>query len=114
MQMEWNWKKGVGAFVLVLLSGCLVAIVFLIWQLRDYEPFTDTSYQPYPTDTFEIAAIEGNADITLPSSARDIYAYTTGFQDIFIAVRFSMDGDELDEFMKTTLCQEPLRRMDPE
>lgn len=66
------------------------------------------SYQSIPTDMPEISAIEGNAEIKLPPSAHEIHAYTTGLQDIFIMVRFSMAASELPEFMKTTLCHQPL------
>ncbi len=56
----------------------------------------------------EISSIEGNAEIKFPSSAHEIHAYTTGLQDIFIMVCFSMDASELTDFMKTTLCDQPL------
>ena len=56
----------------------------------------------------EISAIEGNAEIKVSPSAHEIDAYTTGLQDIFIMVRFSMDANELPEFMETTLCEQPL------
>lgn len=111
---RWNRKKWLGAFVLIVISGCFVAAVWFVWQLRNYDPFSATIYQPFPTDSYELSAIEGNAGIILPPSARDIYAYTTGFQDVFIQMRFSMSASELDEFLKSTLCQEPLKQMVPD
>ena len=110
---KWSWKKGLSAVALILVLGCLATIIWIAWQLRDYEPFTARNYYPSRPDSSEVPFIEGNADITLPPSAHDIYAYTTGFQDIFIQVRFSMHANELDEFMQSTLCQEPLEQMEP-
>ncbi len=57
--------------------------------------------------------IEGNADITLPPSAHDIYVYTTGVQEMSIKVHFSMSADELNMFMASTLCQEPFMEIQP-
>jgi hypothetical protein len=111
---KWSWKKGLSAFALTLALGCLATVIWITWQLRDYEPFTASDYYPSRPDSYEVSFIEGNADITLPPSAHDIYAYTTGFQDIFIKVRFSMRANELDEFMQSTLCQESLTQMEPE
>jgi hypothetical protein len=108
-----SWKKGLSAFALILALGCCVAAIWIAWELRDYEPFTARDYYPSLPESDEVSHIESNADITLPQSAHDIYAYTTGFQDIFIKVRFSMSANELDDFMKGTLCQEPLRKTEP-
>lgn len=110
---KWNWKKWVSAFTLILVLGCLVTIIWIVWQLRNYEPFTARHYYPSRPDSYEISSIESNANMKLPSSAHDIYTYITGFQDIFIKVRFSMSADELGEFMKSTLCQESLEQMGP-
>ncbi len=66
------------------------------------------TYQPVPTNMPEILAVEGNAEIKFPPSAHEIYAYTTGIQDIDIRVRFSMNADELSEFLNNTICSLPL------
>jgi hypothetical protein len=110
---KWSWKNGLSAFVLILALGCLVATVWIAWQLRNYEPFTARDYYPSRPNSYQVSFIEGNADIALPPSAHDIYAYTTGFRDIFIQVRFSMSANELDQFIESTLCQESLREMEP-
>jgi hypothetical protein len=72
------------------------------------ESFESLSYQPVPTNIPELLAIEGNAEIKFPPSAHEIHAYTTGMRDIFIMVRFSLNASELSEFMKSTLCDQPL------
>jgi len=102
---KWNWYKALSAFALILALGCLVTIIWVAWELRNYEPFTARNYYPSRPDSYEVSIIESNADITLPLSAHDIYAYTSGFQDIFIKVRFSMNASELDEFMQSTLVR---------
>lgn len=112
-QKRWSWRKWLGAFVLIMMSGCLVAVVWVVWELKNWEPFTARSYYPSRPDSSEISFIEGNADITLPPSAHDIYVYSTGFREIDTRVRFSMSANELDEFMKSTLCQEPLGQIEP-
>lgn len=98
----------------------LLSITFLVLAMAacsggnndiPVETFADQSYQPFPTDMPEISAIEGNADIVFPPSAHEIYAYTTGFREIFIAVRFSMQSSELPVFMETTLCNQPLKNV---
>ena len=108
---RWTWKKWLSTFVFILASSCLIASIWIIWQFKNYEPFTARNYYPSLPDSYEVSAIEGNADIILPPSAHDIHVYTTGIQAIFIKVRFSMNASELDEFMESALCQEPLRRM---
>lgn len=112
-QRGWSWSKWLSVFALIMMSGCLVAAVWIVWDLNNWEPFTARSYYPSRPDSYEISFIEGNADITLPPSAHDIYVYSTGFREIDTKVRFSMSANELDEFMKSTLCQEPLRQIEP-
>ena len=95
----------------------VIASLLILWltSCSPMKPNTEISseleahsYQPIPTNMPEILAIEGNADIKFPPSAHEIYAYTTGFQDIFIMVRFSMQASELTEFLDSTLCTQPL------
>jgi hypothetical protein len=100
----------------VAVCACLVVGMWAIQSYTHHEPSDDEpatesmiDYQPVPTDMGKIAALEGNADIQLPTSAREIYAYTTGFQDIFIQVRFSMDATELAGFLENSLCRAPLQ-----
>jgi hypothetical protein len=115
----WICKKWLGVFTLFMLSGCLVMMlgclvsaVLIVRELKSWEPFTTRRYYPSRPDGNEVSFIEGNADITLPPSAYDIYVYSTGFREIDTKVRFSMSTNELDEFVKSTLCQEPLRQIE--
>jgi len=109
---KWNWTKGLGAFALILALGCFATMIWIAWQLRNYEPFTARNYYPSRPDSYEVSFIEGNADITLPPSAHNIYVYSTGLNEIDTKVRFSMNANELDGFMKRTLCKEPLKQME--
>lgn len=109
-----NCRKWLGVLVLIMASGCLVAAAWIAWELKNWDPFTTRGYHPSRPASHEVSFIEGNADITLPPSAYDIYVYSTGFREIDAKVRFSMSADELDEFMRSTLCQQPLRQVEPE
>jgi hypothetical protein len=93
-QKKVHCKEWLGRFVLAVIVSFLALMGWIGWYLRDYEPFTARSYYPARSDSHEVSFIEGNADITLPASAHDIYAYTTGFQEMSIKVRFSMNADD--------------------
>jgi hypothetical protein len=112
-QKRLNRKKWLGVLALVSIVSCLAVIAWIARQMMNYEPFTARNHYPTRPDSNKISSIEGNAEIVIPSSAHDIYVYTTGFQDILTKVRFSMDADELDEFMVRTLCEEPLGEIQP-
>jgi hypothetical protein len=111
--VKMNWRKIILVIALAILVVCLGGFVWLLWSLRNFDPFTSSTYQPVPTDTYEIAVLEGNADIKLPESAREIYTYTTGFREIFVMSRFEIDANELEEFIDSTLCTQPLERTSP-
>jgi len=85
--------------------SCIIAICFLAWRLKDFDPFS--------SDYLEPAVIEGNARIQLPPSARDIHAHTDGFREIFTQARFTMDAADLPGFLEDALCSEPPASIDP-
>ena len=95
--------KIAASFVVIAIIGCVFLIFWISSLLKDANPFTAYDYQPVPTNTYQIAAIEGNAEIKIPPSAREIYSYTTGFREISIMVRFTINADELSAFMENTL-----------
>ncbi len=108
-----NRRKLVTIVSISALLICSSLLIWIIWSLRDYDPFSAYSYQSVPTDIYEINALEGNAEIKLPDSAREIYTYTTGFRDIFVMTRFEMHAYELPEFLDSTLCVQPLKSTSP-
>lgn len=105
---------------LVVLIGVLVLtfIVFVLVQAQraffniDTElPMSELESEIYEEDlinTSVISSIEGNAEFKFPPSSRDIYAYTTGLRDIYIQVRFTIDKEDLEEFIDNTRCNAPL------
>jgi len=107
----------------ILLVVCLLIPGFLFWELRDVfravnnldtTPMAELEAEEYSPDLSNkamISGIEGNAEFKFPPSARDIYAYTTGFQDIFIQTRFTIDADELQELISSTRCDGPLQSL---
>jgi hypothetical protein len=104
-------------FVLIILL--LVSVVACRWAKGDsenppVESFEANIYLPDIENTYEISSIEGNAEIIFPSSSHEIYAYTTGFREIDIKVRFSIDADEIIVFLNTTLCKEPVIEFSPD
>lgn len=88
-------------------------VIWLIGEIRNFDPLSSYTYQANPTDTYEIGIIEGNADIKIPSSATEIYAFTTGFRDVDANVRFILEAVKLPEFLENTLCAEALREVSP-
>ena len=110
-QIKWSIFSKIAAGL-----GTVVLLSCLIWHsvlFKDYEPFTAKGYQPVLTNVPEIEAIKGNAEIKFPPSAREIYSYTTGFQDIFITVRFTINAEELPMFLESTRCNGPLQKVSP-
>ena len=63
---------------------------------------------PIKSNTSVISAIEGNAEFKFPPSSREIFAYTTGFRDIYIQTKFIIDKADLEEFVDSTRCEGPL------
>lgn len=105
-------------WILLILSAILIVLYLApFFELAASQPpegFESSSYQPYPTDQYILSAIEGNASIKLPPSATEIYEYTTGFRDISVWVRFNINPSELEGFLETTLCDQPLTIDDPQ
>jgi hypothetical protein len=109
-----TWRKVLVSLSAIIGFTCLLFVIWLIWEVKNFDPLSSETYQPNPTDTYEISIIEGNADIKIPSSATEIYAFTTGFRDIDANVRFVLDAAQLPEFLKGTLCTtEPLKEVSP-
>jgi hypothetical protein len=108
------WRKILVALGAIPGLICLFYVIQLAWALKNSDPLSSDTYQAVPTDTYELAAIEGNADIKIPARATEIHAYTTGFRDIDINVRFTIAVGELAGFMESSLCVEALQEVSPE
>ncbi len=101
---------GFGAAIIL---ACVICIIWISVALKNFDPFTTVSYQPVQTNIPEIKIIEGNAEIKVPPSAREIYSYQGGFQEIFIMVRLTIDAKDLPQFLAGTRCTEPLYNVSP-
>jgi hypothetical protein len=101
---------GVG-LLFILLMG-------LLWSARSVdEPlseFTASLYQPAPTPGSDLDAIEADAGITIPPSARDIYATISGFRELDTWVRLDLPARDLASFLRNTHCTTPLVPASPE
>ncbi|NOK62296.1 MAG: hypothetical protein GFH27_549331n35 [Chloroflexi bacterium AL-W] len=98
---RWLWWTfgvlGLGFFACVLLAG------FGARQLSQMD-FGEDSIFGGPTEDVTPAQIESIARITLPPSADDLHAQLQGFQDNLIHVRFTMNADELPQFLASSRC----------
>lgn len=64
------------------------------------------------TAPYQQQTIEKMGNFRFPVNAENISAYTQGFQDCEIYVRFEMASSELDSFIKSTHVIEPLELTD--
>ena len=105
-------------FFVVMFILSIPAIV-----IHFHERFTGTTqaseeepvmyYQPAPTSGAVLEAIELDAEITIPASAREIHAMIFGFRDIDTWVRLDLPSEELAEFLRNTQCDTPLTQVNP-
>jgi hypothetical protein len=87
------------------LLACCGLWIILNWALADYDMFNSDDVSPQ--------TIEANADIKLPPSAHDIHGYYSGFREFFILTRFAIAAEDLDRFLGSTGCTDPLAPTDP-
>jgi hypothetical protein len=111
-------KKIIGGVVVgfVLLLGVLLLGLFLSIKSTVDDPLFESAviYQPAPTPGSDLDAIEADAGITIPPSAREIHAVISGFRELDTWVRFDLPAGELASFMEATYCESPLVSTVPE
>jgi hypothetical protein len=109
---------GIGLLIvlrILLLSVANLSLLFL-GQPSD-EPlveFTAHIYQPAPTPGSDLELIEADARVTIPSSAREIYATVSGFRELDIWMRFDLPASDLDSFLRDAYCTTPLLPVQPQ
>ncbi len=115
--------KAISVKTTVILFICLSIFSFMLWKVRlQSSTFNSTSstplsefeaneYSPDLSNAELISAIENNAEFKFPASARDIYAYISGFQDIFIQTKFTIKAKELQELISSTRCNKSLQAL---
>ncbi len=112
-KVKITWQKILVSLGAIIGFACLLFVIWLIWEIKNFDPLSSETFQPVPTDIYELSVIEGNASIKIPNDATEIYSITTGFRDIDINVRFTIEADKLPKFMENTLCVEPLKEVNP-
>jgi hypothetical protein len=111
-------KNIVGRIVLgfVFLLCILLLALFLSVKSAVNDPLFESAviYQPAPTPGSALDAIEADAGIIIPPSAREIHAVVSGFRELDTWVRFDLPVSELAPFIETTYCESPLVSIAPE
>lgn len=110
MDRKW-WRR---IFKRIGISVLLICIV-LLWNFcRNFDLFTEENYYSVQPVDNELDYVEMNADILVPPSAHEIYVYNSGFNEIIIYVRFSMNASDLQDFLASTHCQDELEIIEPD
>lgn len=112
----WNFIVGVISALAILF---VLIFVYWFWTIKSDENDVSTEltaviYQPAPTPGSDLEMIEGNAEIKIPPSAREIHAMTSGFRELDTWVRLDLPADELTSFMDETRCTSPLASVNPD
>ena len=100
-----------------------IALLTIFWLLSFFsslpqaedEVFSETAeyYQPAPTPGSDLDTIEANAEIKIPSSAKEIHAMISGFRELETWVRFELPANEIELFLIGTLCTSPVVSVKP-
>jgi hypothetical protein len=101
-----------GIFLLFAVAP-LIKILIVLNSKTPEEMETTQIYQPAPTPGNDLQAIEADAEIVIPASAREIHGMISGFRDLATWVRLDLPGADLPSFMQNTHCTEPLKTTDP-
>jgi hypothetical protein len=105
--------------IIIFISGCL--ILGSIWLLYSQNPASNilptetfTYYQPIPTPDDNLTTIEQDAEIKIPTSARELYAMVSGFRELDTWVRFDLPESDLQKFLTGTRCDSTLTQVSPQ
>ena len=113
-------KRSFNPAVKVIIVGigvisCL-ALAWIFWFMKSVgeSPYVETAfiYQPAPTPGGDLDVIEADAEIKIPSSAREIHAMISGAQEVEAWVRLDLPIEELAEFLRNSQCYTPLTPID--
>lgn len=113
---QWIIRAFQGVFLVVIFLA-MIGMFGMIWWINNSQPpaaiESMTFYQPAPTSGSDLRAAEGDAEIKIPASARNIYATISGAQAIDVWVRLDLPAGDLPEFLANARCQSPLAAEDP-
>ncbi len=102
--------------ILSLISAAFVGYaiyVFIVFAKSDGGFYSGDIHYPLITAETDLYGVENNAEIKIPASATEIYAHVEGMNEISVLIRFNLPIEDLDEFLKSTACQEPLTKINP-
>lgn len=104
----FNCGSLVVALAVLLVGGYLAWAIYQAKQppAPPVSELRQEAFQPAPTDVYLIRAIEGNTEIRLPASAREIYSVSDGFREIDACVRFRLPVGDLAGFLQSAHCQD--------
>ncbi len=109
-------KIVVGVFLgigVLSLFGILRFILAVRYAENDPVSETAEYYLPAPTPGSDLDAIEADAEIKIPSSAKEIHAMISGFRELETWVRFELPANDFDLFLEDTLCTSPMVSVNP-
>ena len=116
---RYSTKKIVLTIIFGILGLILAAFVgyaiyvLIVFAKSDGGFFSGDEYYPLITAETDLSAVESNAEIKIPASATEIFAHTEGMNEISVFIRFNLPAEDLDEFIKSSACQEPLTKTKP-
>lgn len=98
------------------MSAFLIAF-FLLRDLSasDNQPIAEVVmiYQPAPTRGSDLQALEANAEISIPATAREIHGMISGLRELDTWVRLDLPNEELPSFLQNARCTDPLKTTSP-
>lgn len=115
MKMNKRLKRIlIGIGIITVLVGILVGVGWYIFAgaIAGFGEYLASEGGCLGGRPYQRQAIEERGNFQFPPSAENISAYTYGFQDCEIYVRFEMASSELDFFIKSTHVTEPLELTD--
>ncbi len=111
------WRKFIRVFLGLGILFCVaVTILFFMFDTRTNEPKVEVFiiYQPLPTPGSDLEALETNAEIKIPLSAREIHGLISGYRELDTWVRLDLPNTELPTFLVNARCIGPLHATDPQ
>lgn len=109
--------RSLGRFGLEILFGMLALLCLGMFMLLKGSGPSSLSedmniYQPLPTPGSNLQALDLNAEVKIPPSAKEIYGLVSGFRELDTWIRFELPAADLLVFMQSTHCEMPLSQVD--
>lgn len=117
-----NLLKIVGKIAAIAFTGVVILGLLGLAALKiylDQQPangpneITSEIYLPAPAPGSSLNAIEADAEIKIPGSAREIHAMISGFRELDTWVRLDLPAEDLHAFLQNARCTSALYPSDP-